>query len=150
MAQINRLTLAGNLTAQPTLRKIGPEQKPVVEVGMAINKTWTDQAGQVQKRTTFVDLAVWGRSAENFFKLCGKGDNVLVEGELSLGEWVDKQTGEIHKKHRVQVRAWSFLRKASKRAAAAEVVDETEAHDEGPTFEPMPEEGAAAVEEVVF
>jgi single-strand DNA-binding protein len=149
MAQINRLTLAGNLTAQPTLRKIGPDEKPVVEVGLAINKTWTDSHGQTQKRTTFVDLAVWGRSAENFFKLCGKGDNVLVEGELSLGEWVDKQTGEIHKKHRVQVRAWSFLRKASKRAAA-EVADEAEGHDEGPTFEPMPEENAAAVDEVVF
>lgn len=149
MAQINRLSLAGNLTAQPTLRKVGPEDRSVVDIGLAINKKWTDSRGQVQKRTTFVDLVIWGRSAENFFTLCHKGDNVFIEGELVLGEWIDKATGLVQKKHTVRVRAWSFLRKASKKAGA-EVPEEIDIADEGPTFEPLPEEMTATTDEVVF
>jgi type I site-specific restriction endonuclease len=38
--------------------QVGPDERPVVEVGLAINKSWTDAQGQQQKRTTFVDLAV--------------------------------------------------------------------------------------------
>ena len=48
MANYNKVILAGNLTRDPQLSYL-PNQTPVVELGLAINRRWKGQDGQQQK-----------------------------------------------------------------------------------------------------
>ncbi len=73
-----------------------PRRKPIALTGYLItafaNEHYTDAQGQEQKVTTFVNLEVWGKPAENFGKLVKKGQEVYVDGKLRMDEWTDKQT----------------------------------------------------------
>ena len=61
---INKALITGNLTADPELR-FTQTGKPVVSASIANNEHYTDTQGQEQKVTTFVNLEVWGKPAEN-------------------------------------------------------------------------------------
>ena len=64
--------------------------------------------GQDQKITTFVNLEVWGKPAENFNKLVRKGQELFVEGKLRMDEWTDKQTNARRTRLYVLVENWQF------------------------------------------
>jgi single-strand DNA-binding protein len=85
----NLVVLAGNLTRDPELRYT-PGGAAVCTLGIANNETWRDKNDQLQKRTTFVDIVCWERTAENVAKFLKKGAPVLVEGSLQLDQWEDK------------------------------------------------------------
>ena len=42
--------------------------------------------------STFVNLEVWNKPAENFSKLVKKGQELFVQGKLRMDEWTDKPT----------------------------------------------------------
>ena len=88
---LNKILIIGNLTADPELRYT-PSGKAVLSASVANNESYTDAQGQDQKITTFVNLEVWGKPAENFSKLVKKGQELFVEGKLRMDEWTDKQT----------------------------------------------------------
>ena len=88
---LNKILITGNLTADPELRYT-PNGKAVLSASLANNEYYTDSQGEEQKVTTFVNLELWGKSAENFGKLVKKGQEVHVEGKLRMDEWTDKQT----------------------------------------------------------
>ena len=46
--------------------------------------------GQVDE-TTFVDVTLWGRTAEVAGEYLSKGSPVLIEGRLKLDSWEDKE-----------------------------------------------------------
>lgn len=108
MSSYNRVTLVGNLTRQPELRKT-KNGTPVAELGIALNRTWNGENGQKQEETTFVDVTVWGRSAENAAQYLQKGRSVLIEGRLQMETWQDKQSGEDRSKLRVVAETVQFL-----------------------------------------
>jgi Single-strand binding protein family len=62
---INRLIITGNLVADPTLRNTD-SGTPVASATIANNEFYNDGEGQRQQVTTFVDVIVWGKPAENF------------------------------------------------------------------------------------
>ena len=62
---LNKILIIGNLTADPELRYT-PSGKAVLSASVANNESYTDAQGQDQKITTFVNLEVWGKPAENF------------------------------------------------------------------------------------
>jgi len=108
MSSYNRVTLVGNLTRQPELRKT-KTGAAVTELGIALNRAWTGENGQRQEETTFVDVTVWGRSAENAVQYLDKGRSVLVEGRLQMETWQDKQTGQDRSKLKVVADSVQFL-----------------------------------------
>lgn len=108
MSSYNRVTLVGNLTRQPELRKT-KNGTPVAELGVALNRTWNGENGQKQEETTYVDVTVWGRSAENAAQYLQKGRSVLIEGRLQMESWQDKQSGEERSKLRVVAETVQFL-----------------------------------------
>lgn len=108
MSSYNRVTLVGNLTRQPELRKT-KTGAAVTELGIALNRAWTGENGQRQEETTFVDVTVWGRAAENAVQYLGKGRSVLVEGRLQMETWQDKQTGQDRTKLKVVADSVQFL-----------------------------------------
>lgn len=108
MSSYNRVTLVGNLTRQPELRKT-KTGSAVTELGLALNRAWTGENGQRQEETTFVEVTVWGRTAENAAQYLQKGRSVLVEGRLQMETWQDKQTGQERSKLKVVADSLQFL-----------------------------------------
>lgn len=106
----NKVILGGTLTRDPELRETRGGTA-VCEVGIAINKRWTDQSGQRQEDTCFVDVTYFGRTAENVAKYFSKGGQILVEGELKLDTWEDRNSGQRRSKLKVNAFGFQFCNK---------------------------------------
>ena len=98
MASYNRVILVGNLTRDPELRYI-PSGTAVTEVGLAVNDRRKTASGEWVDETTFVDVTLWGRTAEVASEYLNKGSSVLIEGRLKLDTW--EKDGKKNSKLRV-------------------------------------------------
>ena len=108
MANLNKVMLIGNLTRDPELRHT-PKGSAVAEISLAINRNWTNDQGQKQEDTTFVEVTLWGRQAELAQQYLTKGRPVYIEGRLQLDSWDDKDTGKKRSKLRVIGENMQFL-----------------------------------------
>jgi single-strand DNA-binding protein len=100
MASYNRVVLLGNLTRDPELRYT-PSGMAVTEIGLAVNDRRKNANGEWVDETTFVDVTLWGRTAEVATEYLTKGSPLLIEGRLKLDTWQDKNTGDKRSKLRV-------------------------------------------------
>ena len=100
-ASLNKVLLMGNLTRDPEV-KYTPKGTAVCDLGIAINDSYKAQDGTIKETVTFVDVEVWGRTAENCKQYLTKGRPVFVEGQLRLDQW---ETPQGEKKSRLKVRA---------------------------------------------
>ena len=101
MASFNRVILVGNLTRDPEVRHT-PNGTAVTDVGLAVNRTWFDKnTNSKREDVTFVDVTLWGRTAEVAGEYLSKGRQVLIEGRLQLDEWDDRETGKRRTKLKV-------------------------------------------------
>jgi single-strand DNA-binding protein len=107
VANYNKVILMGNLTRDPQLSFL-PSSTPVCEFGLAINRRWRGQDGNLQDETCFVDCSVYGRQAETFNQYMSKGKPVLVEGRLRLRQW-EAQDGQKRSKLSVVVERFQFV-----------------------------------------
>jgi single-strand DNA-binding protein len=98
MASFNRVILVGNLTRDVELKYI-QSGLAVTEIGLAVNNRRKNQAGEWVEETVFVDVTLWGRTAEVASEYLGKGSSVLVEGRLKLDTW--EKDGQKFSKLRV-------------------------------------------------
>lgn len=96
------LTLAGNLTAAPTLRYT-PGGMAIVEVGVACNDRKKGQNGEWEDDPSFYDLTFFGQQAENVAESCEKGTRVMVWGRLKQDRWKDKNDDSNRSKVKVNV-----------------------------------------------
>ena len=105
MASFNRVLPVRNLTRDPELRYI-PSGTAVSDIGLAVNDRvkrgdqWVDEA-------TFVDVTLWGRTAEVANEYLSKGSSVLIEGRLKLDRW--EKDGQKHSKLRVTCERMQML-----------------------------------------
>ena len=106
MANINNVTLAGNLTKAPEQR-YAPNGTAVTRFGLAINHR-SSQGKDLKEETCFIDVTVFGPQAEAVSTHLAKGSQVLVEGRLRFATWEDK-TGQKHSKHDVVAHRVHFL-----------------------------------------
>jgi single-strand DNA-binding protein len=97
MASFNRVILVGNLTRDPELRYI-PSGSAVSEIGLAVNDR-VKKGDQWVDETTFVDVTLWGRTAEVANEYLSKGSPILIEGRLKLDSW--EKDGQKRSKLRV-------------------------------------------------
>lgn len=86
MASFNRVILVGNLTRDIEL-KYTPGGTAVTDIGMAVNDRRKNANGEWVDETTFVDVTLWGRTAEVASEYLSKGSPILVEGRLKLDMW---------------------------------------------------------------
>ncbi|HTM55580.1 MAG TPA: single-stranded DNA-binding protein [Pirellulales bacterium] len=98
MASFNRVVLVGNLTRDPELRYI-PSGTAVTDIGLAVNDRRKGANGEWVDETTFVDVTLWGRTAEIATEYLNKGSSVLIEGRLKLDTW--EKDGKKNSKLRV-------------------------------------------------
>lgn len=85
-ASFNRVILLGNLTRDPELRYT-PSGTAVTDIGLAVNDRRKGQNGEWVEETTFVDVTLWGRTAEIASEYLTKGSSALIEGRLKLDTW---------------------------------------------------------------
>ena len=97
MASYNRVVLMGNLTRDPELRYI-PSGTAVSEIGLAVNDR-VKRNDQWVEEATFVDVTLWGRTAEVANEYLSKGSSILIEGRLKLDSW--EKDGQKRSKLRV-------------------------------------------------
>ncbi|WP_353565386.1 single-stranded DNA-binding protein [Haloferula sargassicola] len=108
MANLNKVLLLGNLTRDPELRYT-PKGTAVADLSIAVNRRVSDGSGNWSDETTFVDVTVWGNTAENSQKYLTKGRGVFIEGRLQLDTWEDKQSGQKRSKLKVVGETVQFL-----------------------------------------
>jgi single-strand DNA-binding protein len=86
MASFNRVILLGNLTRDVEVRYL-QSGTAVADVGMAVNDRRKGQNGEWIEETTFVDVTLWGRTAEVAGEYLSKGSPILIEGRLKYDTW---------------------------------------------------------------
>ena len=104
----NKVILVGNLTRDVEL-KYTPSGTAIAKFGLATNRTYKDQmTGETKQEVMFIDITVFGRSAEIANQYLSKGRRVLIEGRLVLDQWVDA-TGQKRSKHSIVAEKVQFM-----------------------------------------
>jgi len=108
----NKVILVGNLTRDVEL-KYTPTGTAIAKFGLATNRTYKDSVtGENKQEVMFIDITVFGRSAEIANQYLRKGRRVLIEGRLVLDQWVD-QTGQKRSKHSIVAEKVQFMENKS-------------------------------------
>jgi single-strand DNA-binding protein len=104
----NKVILVGNLTRDVELKYL-PSGGVVSTIGLATNRKWKDKAtNEDRQEVMFIDVVLFGRSAEIANQYLKKGSKVLIEGRLALDSWSD-QSGQKRQKHKVVADNMQFL-----------------------------------------
>ena len=93
---MNNISLIGRLTKDVEL-KYTPDGKAVTRCSVAVN----DGYGEKQI-VSFIDIQLWGKTAENVAQYCKKGDRIGITGSIRQDRWEDKEGG---KRSRVYINA---------------------------------------------
>ncbi len=107
MASVNKVILVGNLGRDPELRYTKNGQ-PVATFSLATNERFQNREGEVQERTEWHRVVVYGRAAENCAQYLSKGRSVYVEGRLQTREW-ENQEGQKQRTTEVVAQTVQFL-----------------------------------------
>ena len=101
MANLNKVMLIGNLTADPEVRTT-PRGNSLTELRLAVNRVSSGpNEGERREETTFLDVTCWGRTGEVAAQYLSKGRPVFIEGRLQMDTWEDKQTGQRRSRIRI-------------------------------------------------
>ena len=131
MASFNKVILLGNLTRDPEVRYT-PKGSAVCDLGIAVNRVYTTDSGEKREEATFVDVTLWGRTAEIAGEYLKKGRPVFIEGRLQLDSWDDKQTGQKRSKLKVIGETMQLLSRGRPCGATAAVPAEVAGEDQQP------------------
>ena len=103
---MNRVTLIGNVTFDPELRKT-PKGTPVASFGFATNMYWKDAStGEKRENAEFHSIIAWRKLAEPVGEQIKTGNRLYIEGRLKTRTWEDK---EGVKRRRTEVIASNIL-----------------------------------------
>lgn len=72
----------GNLTNDAEVKNINGRE--VGQFGIAINKKYRTQNGEVKENTTFLQVVAWNKGG--LYQYLKKGTQVFIEGEISIQE----------------------------------------------------------------
>lgn len=91
MASVNKVTIIGNLGADPEVRRMGSGD-PVVNLRVACTDSWRDKAsGEKKERTEWISVVIFNEGlakvAEQYLR---KGSKVYLEGSLQTRKWQDQ------------------------------------------------------------
>ena len=87
---VNKVILVGNLGADPDIRT-SPTGSVIANLRLATGEAWKDQQGQLQERTEWHRIVMFGRTAEIARDYLRKGSKLYLEGRLQTRKWQDKE-----------------------------------------------------------
>ena len=86
---VNKVIIVGNLGQDPEAR-FTPQGTAVTNLSVATNESWKNQSGELQDRTEWHRVVMYGKMAETASEYMKKGQMVYVEGRLQTNEWEDQ------------------------------------------------------------
>ena len=90
MRGINKAIIVGTLGKDPDVRHTAGGSA-VASLSVATNESWKDrQSGEMQERTEWHRVVLFGRLAEIVQQYLSKGSRVYIEGRLQTRKWQDK------------------------------------------------------------
>jgi len=123
--------VVGRLGDDPKMRFTATGQ-PVTGFSVATTRKWKNANGELQEKTTWFRVSVWGKQAEVCNQYLNKGQMVLVEGEIDASAWTDKNTSEARATLELRARTVRFLSaKAAPGEGAAGAAEPGAAAEEG-------------------
>jgi single-strand DNA-binding protein len=108
MANLNKVMLIGNVVADLELRYT-PKGTAVTDLRLAVNRQWSNEQGNRQEETTFLDVTLWSRQAELAAQYLSKGRPVFIEGRLQMETWEDKTSGQKRSRLKIVGENMQFL-----------------------------------------
>jgi single-strand DNA-binding protein len=149
---LNKVQLIGNLTRDPEL-KYTNSGAGVATFGLATNKSWKDEKGELKEIAEFHNIVAWGKMAEICQQLLAKGMKVYIEGSLNTRSW-DAEDGSKRYRTEVRVNDMILLDNKGKQGTGSDdvsapapveevpvadvAVDDIPASDEDPLEEDLP------------
>ena len=85
---LNKIVLQGRLTKTPELRQT-PGGTSVSGFNIAVDRDVKNKATG-EREVDFIEVVVWGATAEFVSKYFTKGSMAIVEGRLQVRDWKDK------------------------------------------------------------
>lgn len=90
---MNQVALVGRITKDLVLKEHASGRVNTTFV-LAINRSFKNANGEVA--TDFVPCSVWGRSAENLVRHCGKGSLIGVSGSIQTRNYEREDQSKVY------------------------------------------------------
>lgn len=87
---LNRVTLLGNLGADPDVRTT-PNGRKVANIKLATTESYKDKDGEWKEYTDWHRIVFWDNLADTLDKYVRKGHRLYVEGKLKNRSYEDKE-----------------------------------------------------------
>lgn len=87
---VNKVIIIGNLGKDPEVRYT-QQGKAIASMTLATSESWKDQSGQLQDKTEWHRVSIFGKLAEIAGEYLRKGSQVYIEGKLQTRKWQNKE-----------------------------------------------------------
>lgn len=99
MPNYNKVILVGHVSRDIELKSIGDAR--IGKLSIATNRNF-QKNGEWQSVPMFIDVDCFGKTAERAMEFARKGAAILVEGELVMDSWEDRDSGKKRTKHLIR------------------------------------------------
>lgn len=89
MSSLNKAILIGRLGMDPE-KRFTQGGTSVASFSIATDEKWTDASGEKKEKTTWHNIVTWNKLADIVAQYLRKGQQVYIEGKISIREWDDK------------------------------------------------------------
>lgn len=93
MASLNKMTIIGNLGADPEVRYLDGGAV-VAQFNVATTEKYTSRTGEKVEQTEWFRVELWNEQAKVAEQYLKKGNPVYIEGRLRTELWTDKEGKE--------------------------------------------------------
>ena len=85
---VNKVILVGHVGQDP-VQRFTQSGTAITNLSIATNESWKNQNGEMQDRTEWHRIVLYGKMAETANDFLKRGQQVYVEGRLATNEWTD-------------------------------------------------------------
>ena len=143
---MNKIILMGRLTRDPEVRYT-TTGKVVCQFTLAVDRPFTNQDGQ--READFINIVLWGKTAELAGNSLAKGHRALVDGRLQIRQYTDKNNA---KRYATEVVAnnFEFIERKQQTAESAASAPQPANDGNFESFGTVEQEGFKFDEEIPF
>ena len=104
------IVFGGNLTADPVLTTFN-DGGMICEFTIANNQYYRDAKDELVQTTSFMDVKLRGKTAENAAIHLKRGSEAQVSGLVATETWTDKETGKTRSSNHIKGKTVDYGRK---------------------------------------
>ena len=132
-----QLIIIGNLGRDPEMRYTATGIA-VTNMNIAVSRSWNDNSGQRQEKTTWFRVAAWDKLADTCNLYLTKGQRVMVIGEIEDPSVYTDQSGEARASLEVRARSVQFLNSKAEAEALKSGAEQTSHQQSSQTYAGAP------------